>query len=123
MFEDLTGKLDDIFRKLRGKGKLSEENIKETLREVRRALLEADVNYKVARDFVERVKEKAIGQDVLKSLTPGQVVVKVVHDELRELLGGSRRRWRGPTRGRPSSWWSGCRARARPRSAASWPSA
>lgn len=101
MFEDLTGKLDDIFRKLRGKGKLSEDNIKETLREVRRALLEADVNYKVARDFVERVKEKAIGQDVLKSLTPGQVVVKVVHDELRELLGGEQaplaRANKGPT--------------------------
>jgi len=88
MFEDLTGKLEDVFRRLRGKGKLSEDNIKETLREVRRALLEADVNYKVAKDFVERVREKAVGLDVLKSLTPGQLVVKVVHDELVELLGG-----------------------------------
>jgi signal recognition particle subunit SRP54 len=88
MFEDLTGKLDEIFRRLRGKGKLSEDNVRETLREVRRALLEADVNYKVARDFVEAVREKAVGQDVLKSLTPGQVVVKLVHDQLIELLGG-----------------------------------
>jgi len=89
MFEDLSGKLDDIFRRLRGKGKLSEDNIKETLREVRRARLEADVNYKVAKDFVDQVREKAIGQDVLKSLTPGQLVVKLVHDQLIELLGGA----------------------------------
>lgn len=88
MFEDLTGKLDEIFRRLRGKGKLSEDNIRESLREVRRALLEADVNYKVARDFVEAVREKAVGQEVLKSLTPGQVVIKLVHDQLVELLGG-----------------------------------
>jgi signal recognition particle subunit SRP54 len=89
MFEDLTGKLDDIFRRLRGKGRLSEDNVRETLREVRRALLEADVNYKVAKDFVEAVREKAIGQDVLKSLTPGQLVVKLVHDEMVSLLGGA----------------------------------
>ncbi|HEX7878887.1 MAG TPA: signal recognition particle protein [Candidatus Eisenbacteria bacterium] len=89
MFEDLSGKLDDIFRRLRGKGKLTEDNIKETLREVRRALLEADVNYKVAKDFVDQVRDKAIGQDVLKSLTPGQLVVKLVHDQLVELLGGA----------------------------------
>jgi signal recognition particle subunit SRP54 len=89
MFEDLSGKLDDIFRRLRGKGKLTEDNIKETLREVRRALLEADVNFKVAKDFVDQVREKAIGQDVLKSLTPGQLVVKLVHDQLVELLGGA----------------------------------
>jgi signal recognition particle subunit SRP54 len=89
MFEDLTGKLDDIFRRLRGKGRLTEDNVRETLREVRRALLEADVNYKVAKDFVEAVREKAIGQDVLKSLTPGQLVVKLVHDEMVALLGGA----------------------------------
>lgn len=89
MFEDLSGKLDDIFRRLRGKGKLSDDNIKETLREVRRALLEADVNYKVAKDFVEAVRLKAVGLDVLKSLTPGQLVVKLVHDQMVELLGGA----------------------------------
>ena len=89
MLEDLSGKLDDIFRRLRGKGKLSDDNIKETLREVRRALLEADVNYKVAKDFVEAVREKAVGQEVLKSLTPGQLVVKLVHDQMVELLGGA----------------------------------
>lgn len=89
MFEDLTGKLEDIFRRLRGKGKLTEDNIKETLREVRRALLEADVNYKVAKDFVESVREKAVGTEVLSSLTPGQLVVKIVHDQMVELLGGA----------------------------------
>jgi signal recognition particle subunit SRP54 len=90
MFEDLSGKLEDVFRRLRGKGKLSEDNIKESLREIRRALLEADVNYKVARDFVEAVRVKSLGQDVLKSLTPGQVIVKLVHDEMVTLLGGEK---------------------------------
>ena len=87
MFDQLTDKLEGIFKKLRGHGKLSEANIEEALREVLRALLEADVNYKVARSFVARVKERAIGQDVLRSITPGQQVVKVVHDELIRLMG------------------------------------
>lgn len=88
MFDQLTEKLEGVFKKLRGQGKLTEANIEEALREVRRALLEADVNYKVARTFVSRVKERAVGQDVLKSITPGQQVIKVVHDELIQLLGG-----------------------------------
>ena len=87
MFEQLTDRLEGVFKKLRGHGKLSETNIDEGLREVRRALLEADVNYKVARSFVARVKEQAVGQEVLKSITPGQQVVKVVHDELIRLMG------------------------------------
>jgi signal recognition particle subunit SRP54 len=87
MFDQLTEKLEGVFKKLRGQGKLSEANIEEALREVRRALLEADVNYKVARSFVGRVKERSVGQDVLKSITPGQQVIKVVHDELIQLLG------------------------------------
>src|SRR5215510_9882571 len=89
MLDSLTARLTGIFDRLRGFGRLTEENVQEALREVRVALLEADVNFKVVKSFIERVREKAIGQDVLKSLTPGQHVVKVVRDELVELLGGS----------------------------------
>ena len=89
MLDSLTSRLTGIFDRLRGFGRLTEENVLEALREVRLALLEADVNFKVVKGFVDRVREKAIGQDVLKSLTPGQHVVKVVRDELVELLGGS----------------------------------
>ena len=89
MLDSLTSRLTGIFDRLRGFGRLTEENVLEALREVRLALLEADVNFKVVKGFIDRVREKAIGQDVLKSLTPGQHVVKVVRDELVELLGGS----------------------------------
>ena len=92
MFDNLTSRLNTIFDRLRGYGRLTEENVQEALREVRVALLEADVNFKVVKGFIERVREKAVGQDVLKSLTPGQHVVKVVRDELVELLGGSAHR-------------------------------
>jgi signal recognition particle subunit SRP54 len=88
MFSHLTDKLELAFKKLRGLGKISEANIKDSMREVRQALLEADVNFKVARDFVQSVQEKAIGTEVLKSIDPGQHIVKIVHDELVELLGG-----------------------------------
>ena len=87
MFDHLTEKLEGVFKRLRGRGRLVETNIDEALRDVRRALLEADVNYKVARTFVARVRERAIGREVLRSITPGQQVVKVVHDELIHLLG------------------------------------
>jgi signal recognition particle subunit SRP54 len=89
MLDSLSTRLQTIFDKLGGRGRLSEENIQEALREVRVALLEADVNFKVVRAFIDRVKDKAVGQDVLTSLTPAQQVVKVVHDELVDLLGGS----------------------------------
>src|SRR2546425_452829 len=89
MFDSLSTRLQAIFDRLGGHGRLTEDNIQEALREVRLALLEADVNFKVVKVLVERVREKAVGQDVLKSLTPAQQVVKVVHDELVELLGGS----------------------------------
>ncbi|MDK2921076.1 MAG: signal recognition particle subunit [Desulfonauticus sp.] len=89
MFDNLSERLDGIFRKIKGRGRLDESSIEEGLREVRLALLEADVNYKVVRDFTAKVKEKALGKEVLKSLTPGQQVVKIVHEELIELLGGS----------------------------------
>ncbi len=87
MFEKLQERLDVIFKKVKGYGKLSESNVKDSLREVRVALLEADVNYKVAKDFLERVKEKALGEDVMTSITPGQKFIKVVYDEMVDLLG------------------------------------
>jgi signal recognition particle subunit SRP54 len=92
MLDSLTSRLTGILDRLRGFGRLTEENIQEALREVRVALLEADVNFKVVKAFVERVRAKAVGQDVLQSLTPGQQVVKVVRDELVELLGGAAHR-------------------------------
>jgi len=92
MFEALTNRLEAIFDRLRGAGRLTEDNIQEALREVRVALLEADVNFKVVRSFVDRVREKAVGHEVLQSLTPGQQVVKIVHGELAELLGGAAHR-------------------------------
>ena len=87
MFEELTGRMEGIVRNLRGQGKLTEKNIDDSLRQVRRALLEADVNFKVARSFIDTVKEKALGQGVLKNLSPGQQMVGVVHRELISLMG------------------------------------
>ncbi len=87
MLNDLTERLELIVKKIRGEGKLSEDNIKETLREIRLALLEADVNFKIVKNFTERVKEKALGTEVMKSLSPGQQLVKIVHKELINLMG------------------------------------
>jgi signal recognition particle subunit SRP54 len=87
MFESLTEKLGSALRNLRGVGKLTEENMADALKEVRTALLAADVHFKVARDFVERVQTACVGQEVLKSVTPGQQVVKIINDELVQLLG------------------------------------
>ena len=88
-FESLSEKLNGVFKKLRGKGRLSEKDVKEALREVRLALLESDVNYKIVKDFIARLTERAVGEEVLKSLTPGQHVVKIVNEELTKLMGGS----------------------------------
>src|SRR5439155_17366669 len=88
MFDSLSEKLQSVFKTLRGYGKLTEKNVADALREVRVALLEADVNYKVAKDFIERTKLRALGQEVLSSVTPGQQVVRSVHDELVALMGG-----------------------------------
>jgi len=87
-FEGLSEKLQNITRKLKGKARITESDLKEMLREVKLALLEADVNYKIVKDFISTIQEKALGQDVLKSLTPGQQVIKIVKDELVDLLGG-----------------------------------
>src|SRR6201984_3436329 len=87
MFDSLSSKLQNAFKTLRGLGKISEANVSDSLREVRLALLEADVNFKVARDFIERVKSKSLGAEVVQSIQPGQQIVKIIHDELVELLG------------------------------------
>ncbi|MSU27889.1 MAG: signal recognition particle protein [Pedosphaera sp.] len=89
MFESLSGKLQNVFRNLRGLGKISDSNVSDSLRDVRVALLDADVNFKVARDFIERVKEKALGQQVIQSIHPGQQIIKLISDELVTLLGSS----------------------------------
>jgi len=101
MFETITESLNAVFRKLRSRGRLTEANINDGLREIRKALLEADVHFKVAKDFIQQVKQRALGQDVLKSVTPGQQIVKIVHDELIALMGPVDHkipsRGRGPT--------------------------
>ncbi len=89
MFDSLTSKLQTAFKNLRGLGKISEANVSDALREVRMALLEADVNFKVARDFIEQVRAKSLGQEVLRSIQPGQQIIKVIHDELVALLGST----------------------------------
>src|SRR5678815_1658986 len=86
MFDSLSSKLQNAFRNLRGLGKISESNVGDALREVRLALLEADVNFKVARDFIDRVKTKSIGEEVVQSIQPGQQIIKIIHDELVDLL-------------------------------------
>ena len=90
MFENLSDKLDKAFKILKGQGRITEINVAETLKEVRKALLDADVNYKIAKNFTETVKEKALGQDVLVAVSPGQLMIKIVHDELVQLMGGQK---------------------------------
>jgi len=88
MFDNLSDRLEQAFKKIKGQGRISEINISETLKEIRRALVDADVNYKIAKSFTENVKNKAIGQQVIKSVSPGQMMIKIVHDELVDLMGG-----------------------------------
>ena len=122
MFDTLSERLQAALGDVRSRGALTEDDVKQAMRQVRLALLEADVNFKVVKEFTDAVREKASGAEVLESLNPGQQVVKIVIDELTTLMGGSGRdlalRLEGPDRdpdGRAS------RARARPRPAASWP--
>ncbi|MCK9559537.1 MAG: signal recognition particle receptor subunit alpha, partial [Candidatus Marinimicrobia bacterium] len=91
MFEQLQNGFGTIIKSLRGEGRITESNIADTMRQIRRVLLEADVNYKVVKEFVQAVQEKAIGVTVAKSLTPGQLVVKIINDELTHLLGDKNR--------------------------------
>ncbi len=88
MFDNLTDRLEDAFKKLKGQGRITDVNIATTVKEIRRALVDADVNYKIAKDFTDRVKEKALGEKVIKAVSPGQLMVKIVQDELAELMGG-----------------------------------
>ena len=88
-FEGLSGRLSEVFKKLKGRGKVKESDIKEVMREVRMALLEADVSYKVVKDFVAAVTERVTGSDVLESLTPAQQVIKIVNEELTRMMGGT----------------------------------
>lgn len=88
MFENLSERLERSFKLLKGEGKITEINVAETLKDVRRALLDADVNFKVAKQFTDTVKQKALGKNVLTSVKPGQLMVKIVHDELTQLMGG-----------------------------------
>lgn len=88
-FEGLSTRLQNVFSKLRGKGKVSEEDVAQAMREVRLALLEADVNFKVVKDFIAKVKEKSVGKEVMDSFTPGMVIIDIVNKELTELMGGS----------------------------------
>ena len=92
IFESLSDRLQETFKKLRGHGKLTEDDVNEAMREVRMALLEADVNFKVVKNFIKTVKERAIGQDILETLTPAQVVIKIVDEELTNLMGGTQSR-------------------------------
>ena len=87
LFEGLSGKLQDTIKKLRGKGRVTDKDVKEMMREIKLALLEADVNFKVVKDFINKVSIRAVGEDVLESLTPGQQVIKIVNEELVELMG------------------------------------
>src|SRR3972149_5436115 len=89
MFEDLSLKIENALKKVRGQGRLSEKNISDSLREIRRILLDADVNYKVAKDFIEKVSVKALGKEVVASITPGQLITKIIFNELVALLGSS----------------------------------
>ena len=120
MFENLSEKLQRAFKSLRGQATLTEENIQETLRELRLALLEADVNFKVVKQFIDQVQAKAVGQQVATALSPGEQVIKIVRDELAEVLGKDTARSSSrPSRRRWCSW-PDSRAQVRRRPRASW---
>ena len=89
MFENLSSKLDQAFKTLKGQGQITEINVAQTVKEIRRALIDADVNFKVAKQVTDEIKEEALGQDVLLSVTPGQLLVKITNEKLAELMGGS----------------------------------
>ena len=89
MFESLSDKLESAFKQIKGQGRINELNIANTVKDIRRALVDADVNYKIAKEFTDKVKDKATGEKVLNSISPGQLMVKIVQDELTELMGGT----------------------------------
>lgn len=101
-FEGLSEKLNGVFKRLRGKGRLTEADVREGMREVRLALLEADVSYKVVKDFIKKTTERAVGTDVLESLTPAQMIVKIVNEELTALMGSENQKIKIASSRRPS---------------------
>lgn len=113
-FEGLTEKLTNAFKHIKSRGKLTESDVKQAMREVRLALLEADVNYKVAKDFANTVTEKAIGQNITESLTPAQTVVKIVNEELTALMGGGEERINTASKGPTVVMMCGLQARVKP---------
>lgn len=92
MFENLSNRLESAFKLLKGQGQITDVNVATTMKEIRRALLDADVSFKIAKDFTDSVREKATGQNVLNSITPGQLLTKIMHDELTALMGGRPRK-------------------------------
>ena len=104
MFQNLSDRLSKTIKNLRGQGKISEKNVQDTMKVVRRALLEADVNYKVVKEFLAEVQEASLGDEVLKSITPGQQITKIIHDKLVALLGGESRPVRFAKSGQPTIW-------------------
>ena len=123
MFENLSERLERSFKILKGEGKITEINVAETLKDVRRALLDADVNYKVAKTFTDTVKQKALGMNVLTAVKPGQLMVKIVHDELAELMGGKavELKLEGRPRQRSAASWLYCLRPVITRSRCLWP--
>src|SRR6188474_689344 len=115
MFDTLSGRLQDVFKTLRGEARLTPENIEVALREIRLALLEADVNFKVVKAFVDRVRDRAMEAEVLRSLSPSQQVVRIVRDEMVALFGNAEGGLRQTTKRPASSCCSGCRGRGRRR--------
>ena len=120
-FEGLTEKLSAAFKKLRGKGRLTEADVKEAMREIRVALLEADVNFKIVKQFVATVTERAVGSDVLESLTPAQMIVKIVNEELTALMGSEAAKLNISSAPPTVVMLVASTARARPPTAPSWP--
>src|SRR5918997_7219312 len=100
MFENLSERLETAFKQIKGEGRITEINIAATVKEIRRALVDADVNYKIAKEFTDKVKEKALGEKVINAVSPGQLMVKVVKDELAELMGGKESEFH--TKGNPA---------------------
>src|SRR5688572_21460196 len=120
MFESLSERLESAFKQIKGEGRITELNIAATVKDIRRALVDADVNYKIAKDFTDKVKEKAMGEKVLLAVSPGQQMVKIVKDELAELMGGSESEFNA--KGNPAVILiAGLQGSGRPPSAASCP--
>ena len=120
VLSSLSERLQETLRRLRSKGKLSEKDVEEALRQVKLALLEADVNFRVVKSFITRVQERAVGQEVQSSLTPGQMVVKIVHQELTRLMGEKAEKLTVGDRAPMSIFWSASRGRGKQRPPANW---